>query len=578
MSDILYDSYLRMLKGLREDGKEFSKKYPDIASMLDINSQRSMDPETERIIESFAYMASQVDIKIEDNYFKFLENFATNLFPEVITPIPAYTILQMSQTEQQKEKNGLSGTFMKQGTHFEVFAKNKSFIFQTTRDLNIQNVWVQNAEIKDVKLSEKESGYEKIKGIHLSLNLGRSFFENMDKRPANVTLRLYINSELTNALRIYDAIFANKQNFFLFDGEDNYLDIVPKDNIKPVFDSFNYFADFHMKNSVFQLFEFCTFINKYLFIDITIPLRTIVNSHVNVVIPLRDHYITHMDKETFLDNCVPVYNVFERDLEPILFKEEVFDYDINSDYMKTNDVDVIELSSVSCKFFNDDDVKIVKKYESYTNYSQKITANNYTWATRYLSSLKETVIKFYITPVGETEAQINYIFPKGICRSNYKDVNFMSHEEFRCLEDLPVSVGTSLFSPVIMTHSYQTETSRANFIKGLFDFNQRISLNDFEEISFIFSVMKQFARSSESVYVTISEIFNSIMHIEKTYFNDINAIGKRVFHVSGANYQLHVSSAGGSSHGIHLIKNFLNHYLDSVRSFNFKIVTSIHYK
>ena len=176
MSDMLYETYLRMLKNLREDGQVFSKKYPDIARTLDINAQKSTDPETERLIESFAYMASQVDMKIEDNYFKFLENFSVNLFPEVVTPIPAYTILRVHQSESQKAENTIHGYTLSQGTYFKVKLKNNEYPFQTCRSLLLQDLSVQEASIKEIKLSEKEGSFEKSSGIHIKVKFGSTYF------------------------------------------------------------------------------------------------------------------------------------------------------------------------------------------------------------------------------------------------------------------------------------------------------------------------------------------------------------------------------------------------------------------
>lgn len=52
------------LLSLREKGGIFAKKHPNIAEKLDIKNGESSDPQTERIIESVAFMAAKLHQKL----------------------------------------------------------------------------------------------------------------------------------------------------------------------------------------------------------------------------------------------------------------------------------------------------------------------------------------------------------------------------------------------------------------------------------------------------------------------------------------------------------------------------------
>ncbi|MDT8273409.1 MAG: type VI secretion system baseplate subunit TssF, partial [Desulfomonilia bacterium] len=56
MDDSLLRYYERELTYIREMGAEFAKKYPKIAGRLLLEADKSEDPYTERLIESFALL------------------------------------------------------------------------------------------------------------------------------------------------------------------------------------------------------------------------------------------------------------------------------------------------------------------------------------------------------------------------------------------------------------------------------------------------------------------------------------------------------------------------------------------
>ena len=55
------DYYLRELEWLRVEGASFAKRYPNIASRLDIGLAESADPHVERLIESVAFLTGRVN-------------------------------------------------------------------------------------------------------------------------------------------------------------------------------------------------------------------------------------------------------------------------------------------------------------------------------------------------------------------------------------------------------------------------------------------------------------------------------------------------------------------------------------
>ena len=71
---------------LRESGKLFSKQNPKLIKYL---SERSTDPDVERLLEGFAFLTSKVREKIDDEFPELTQSLLTLLTPNYLRPFPA---------------------------------------------------------------------------------------------------------------------------------------------------------------------------------------------------------------------------------------------------------------------------------------------------------------------------------------------------------------------------------------------------------------------------------------------------------------------------------------------------------
>lgn len=108
MRDELLEYYERELTYIRQMGAEFSEKYPKVASRLLLEPNRCEDPHVERLLESFAFLAARVHLKIDDEFPEITEALLSVLYPHYIRPIPSSTIVQFHlDPEQGKLTTGL---------------------------------------------------------------------------------------------------------------------------------------------------------------------------------------------------------------------------------------------------------------------------------------------------------------------------------------------------------------------------------------------------------------------------------------------------------------------------------------
>src|SRR5512143_21290 len=101
MRDELLGYYERELVFLRQMGAEFAQKYPKIAGRLLLEPDKCEDPHVERMIEAFAFLASRVHLKIDDEFPEMTESLLNVLYPHYLAPIPSMSIVQFTLDAQQ---------------------------------------------------------------------------------------------------------------------------------------------------------------------------------------------------------------------------------------------------------------------------------------------------------------------------------------------------------------------------------------------------------------------------------------------------------------------------------------------
>lgn len=94
MRDDLLLYYERELAYIRQMGAQFAEKYPKVASRLILEPDKCEDPHVERLIESFAFLAARVHLKIDDEFPEITEALLGIVYPHLIRPIPSMSVVQ----------------------------------------------------------------------------------------------------------------------------------------------------------------------------------------------------------------------------------------------------------------------------------------------------------------------------------------------------------------------------------------------------------------------------------------------------------------------------------------------------
>lgn len=95
MNDDLLPYYARELAILRSLAAEFAQRHPKVAGRLRLGRDESQDPHVERLLQGVAFLAADVQKRIDDDFPELTDALLELLFPHYLRPVPSMAIVQM---------------------------------------------------------------------------------------------------------------------------------------------------------------------------------------------------------------------------------------------------------------------------------------------------------------------------------------------------------------------------------------------------------------------------------------------------------------------------------------------------
>lgn len=139
--------YQSELSYLREVGKVFAEKHPSLAGML---AERGGDPDVERLLEGFAFIAARFRQRIDDNIPELAESLSELLLPHLLRPTPAATIMQF-----QSASDGTRGSYTLPAglSLLSAPVRGTRCRFRTTRPLDLMPLSLLGLKLDDASSS-----------------------------------------------------------------------------------------------------------------------------------------------------------------------------------------------------------------------------------------------------------------------------------------------------------------------------------------------------------------------------------------------------------------------------------------
>ena len=95
MEDDFLQAYETELEMLYERGAAFAKKHEDHARGLGILTREHFDPGIKGLFEGAAFLAARVQLKIDDEFSTFTNEFLNSIFPDALAPIPSLATVKV---------------------------------------------------------------------------------------------------------------------------------------------------------------------------------------------------------------------------------------------------------------------------------------------------------------------------------------------------------------------------------------------------------------------------------------------------------------------------------------------------
>ncbi|KAB8031908.1 type VI secretion system baseplate subunit TssF [Fluviispira multicolorata] len=565
--------YIDTLDELRKNGRLFSQQNPDLAPFLDFSYRKSNDPETERLIESFAYMKAQVDYKSFLAKSDYAINFIDHIFPELVSPIPGMTILKIQPAKSFFKKDKYQFKIDKDTLFFSKNVDDEECLFSATQDTNISCCEVKNYRYIDVNTSKEDIyGFKKAFVFDIESSLPIENFQN-------INLSIFIDSEFQSVISILDTLLLSKSPIFIFKDEEAIPIKLSRESLKLIY-QFNGHYDQCEENLLHPLFDFINFYQKYLFfkIDINIPINIL--KKIKFIIPIDDDFSGSFrtDNVFFRLNCVPILNVFEKKLVPIKYNDTQNEHRMRVDNDQKNNIEVLRVNKVVAYS------SVSGKALEIPNFHKKIHRNSndssgYFWATKrtFNNTTSENGCLYLKLLNSDKDLHLksevpDYIFPSGLCTNSHLVEGIKPNSIFNCnVYDLPIEKSMSLIWPKYSRKPLDLNEN-TEVVKLLYKINQdllsRNALNNYD-----FRKIIEILSSGQS---PIKILFQQMLN-QSTGFEAEETLSQQVwknqsYYVPGILYKFQFSKMTGFPLGTYFLMSFLNSYFNYIRDFNFYIV------
>lgn len=372
--------YQEELLYLREMGEEFARAYPKLAPFL---SRKGNDPDVERVMEGFAFIAGRIHQKLDDQLPELTHTLISLLWPHFMRPVPAMSILQFTPIPNAISERKV----IPRGVEVDSSPVDGTLCrFRTCYDV----------ELFPIALDELES---QSTGSGSTLKLTFRLGNGVAPEQLNLNrLRLHLNGEpaVCNSLYLWFFEYLEKitvagdtreKNAFRLELNRHNIARVgfgEGDGLIPY--PANSFAGYRHLQEYFSLPQ------KYLFLDVTgmngmarVPMR----ERFSVTFEFRRPFESHMrlNKSNIQLHCTPVVNLFQRDAVPIRLSNDKVDYRVMPAGSDPTHYEIFSINSVIGWSQGTGERKNYLPFISFDHRAQRESSENAFYRTRLYPSV-----------------------------------------------------------------------------------------------------------------------------------------------------------------------------------------------
>ncbi|EPC00241.1 type VI secretion protein [Litchfieldella anticariensis FP35 = DSM 16096] len=309
--------YRDELNFLKRQGREFAESNPGLSRFL---SERSTDPDVERLLEGFAFLTGRMREKVEDEFPELTHSMIGMLWPNYLRPVPSMTVVQFTP---KWDALSISQCVPKGTALASLLVEKTTCRFRTCHDVSLYPFKHAGVEARH---SREASVIELALDVHSDQLLGEMGIDN---------LRLHLGGDGYTARSLYLWLSHYLERIELeIDGKPLAL---PKSMLKPVGFEREHALLPYPRNA-YQgyriLQEYLCFPEAFHFFDLEslgrylpnvqaerLTLRFVCSRTLPADAKVRDEHLALY--------CTPAINLFSHDADPIDLSGERSEYRIH---------------------------------------------------------------------------------------------------------------------------------------------------------------------------------------------------------------------------------------------------------
>jgi type VI secretion system protein ImpG len=304
-SDVL-QYYKRELTYLREQGADFSRRYPKVASRLAFHGSESIDPHTELLIESVAFLAARVHRDLDREFPQVAAALLDNLCPSLVQPLPSMSVVQF-QLDPTQGKVTAGYQIPRHTILYATAGTGEQCRFRTAWDTVLWPLRVAKAALQDRR------------SLRLTLEcVGDTDFSELEVD----RLRVHLEGDWMTAMPLYELLVSG-------------VDQLPTPaHAQPAYGLMQEYFAFPRKFHFFELRHLRGRLGKGRRCDVVLHLATAARG------------LRSVDADNFALGCTPIANLFPRTSEPIVIDHKHYEYLLVGDRQREASTEVHSVLSV----------------------------------------------------------------------------------------------------------------------------------------------------------------------------------------------------------------------------------------
>ena len=332
---MLKDYYQQELYKIKELARDFAKHYPVLAPLL---GERG-DPDTERLLEGFAFLSGQLQARMDNNLPQVYAGLAQLFYPQILRPYPSATTMQF----QASTLLGKPIAIPAETTVKSITLENQNCLFRTTHAIS-----VEPRSLSDVKYDTDTLGHTMIALQFELLGVKLNAWNASD-------VVLHLPGEWESATQLYHTLL-NDVDHLVLKAANTPDCILPAKALRIHQDAFDvslYPQPTNANNAFRLLQEYFIFPRKFLYVELT-QLASWLNrsdaTQFRIELHLKPQAVapkTTLTADHIRIHCIPAVNISESLAEPFLLNYRLEDYRLESTHENNPYHQIFDLQQVT---------------------------------------------------------------------------------------------------------------------------------------------------------------------------------------------------------------------------------------